>query len=42
VLSRPAKATPFSFPIIVNRLRERLSSEKLEDRIRRMKVQLAP
>jgi ATP-dependent Lhr-like helicase len=40
VLSRPAKATPFSFPIIVNRLRERLSSEKLEDRIRRMKLQL--
>lgn len=41
VLSRPAKATPFSFPIIVNRLRERLSSEKLEDRIQRMKLQLA-
>ncbi|MDN3596177.1 ligase-associated DNA damage response DEXH box helicase [Zunongwangia endophytica] len=30
------KATPFSFPIITDRLREKLSSEKLEDRIRRM------
>lgn len=40
VLTTPHKATPFSFPIIVDRLRERLSSEKLEDRIRRMKLQL--
>ncbi|MHA7055770.1 ligase-associated DNA damage response DEXH box helicase [Aquimarina sp. M1] len=30
------KATPFSFPIITDRLREKLSSEKLEDRIKRM------
>ncbi|MGB3547083.1 MAG: ligase-associated DNA damage response DEXH box helicase, partial [Saprospiraceae bacterium] len=36
----PGKATPLSFPLIVSRLRERLSSEKLEDRIRRMKVAL--
>ncbi|TDN95497.1 ATP-dependent Lhr-like helicase [Salegentibacter sp. 24] len=28
--------TPFSFPIITDRLREKLSSEKLEDRIRKM------
>ena len=40
VLRRPAKATPFAFPILVDRLRERLSSEKLEDRIRRMKLEL--
>jgi ATP-dependent Lhr-like helicase len=40
MLIRPEKATPFSFPIIVDRLRERLSSEKLEDRIRKMKLQL--
>lgn len=40
VLSRPERATPFAFPIIVDRLRERLSSEKLEDRIRKMKLQL--
>ncbi|HKL36196.1 MAG TPA: ligase-associated DNA damage response DEXH box helicase [Salegentibacter sp.] len=30
------KPTPFSFPIITDRLREKLSSEKLEDRIKRM------
>lgn len=30
------KPTPFSFPIITDRLREKLSSEKLEDRIQRM------
>lgn len=40
VLTQPSKATPFSFPIIVDRLRERLTSEKLEDRIKRMKLQL--
>jgi ATP-dependent Lhr-like helicase len=32
------KPTPFSFPIITDRLREKLSSEKLADRIRRMTV----
>lgn len=30
------KPTPFSFPIITDRLREKLSSEKLADRIRKM------
>ncbi len=39
-LMRPKKATPFSFPIIVDRLREKLSSEKLQDRIAKMKLQL--
>ena len=34
------KPTPFSFPIITDRLREKLSSEKLEDRIQRMLKQL--
>lgn len=34
------KPTPFSFPIITDRLREKLSSEKLEDRIRKMMKQL--
>lgn len=33
------KPTPFSFPIITDRLREKLSSEKLEDRIKRMLIQ---
>ena len=40
VLSTPDRATPFAFPIIVDRLRERLSSEKLADRVQRMKLQL--
>ena len=34
------KPTPISFPIITDRLREKLSSEKLEDRIQRMLKQL--
>ena len=34
------KPTPFSFPIITDRLREKLSSEKLSDRIRKMQIQL--
>ncbi|HLW32332.1 MAG TPA: ligase-associated DNA damage response DEXH box helicase [Aequorivita sp.] len=34
------KPTPFSFPIITDRLREKLSSEKLADRIKRMTLQL--
>ncbi|TBW29845.1 ligase-associated DNA damage response DEXH box helicase [Gramella sp. KN1008] len=34
------KPTPFSFPIITDRLREKLTSEKLEDRIRKMLRQL--
>lgn len=32
--------TPFSFPLITDRLREKLSSEKLADRIKRMTVKL--
>lgn len=36
----PERFTPFAFPIMVDRLRERLSSEKLIDRIRKMQVQL--
>ena len=34
------KATPFSFPIITDRLREKLSSEKLADRIKKMTLKL--
>ena len=40
MISKPSKATPFSFPIIVDRLREKLTSEKLEDRIRKMTADL--
>ena len=35
------KPTPFSFPIITDRLREKLSSEKLEDRIKKMVASLS-
>lgn len=41
VIKRPTRATPFAFPIIVDRLsREKLSTETLEDRIEKMKVAL--
>lgn len=36
VIMYPDKPTPFAFPIIVDRLREKLSTEKIEDRIRKM------
>lgn len=34
------KFSPFAFPIMVDRLRDRMSSEKLEDRIRKMIAQM--
>jgi ATP-dependent helicase Lhr and Lhr-like helicase len=41
IINFPKKLTPFSFPIIVDGLsRNNLSSEKLEDRIRRMQAQM--
>lgn len=36
VLTFPERLTPFSFPVKVDSMRESLSSEKLEDRVRRM------
>ena len=39
-LRQPPHATPLSFPLMVDRLRERLSTEKLTDRINRMQAQL--
>jgi len=40
VLKHLEKPSPFSFPIMVDRLnREKLSSEKLEDKIRKMKLE---
>lgn len=36
VLRHPEKPSPFAFPIMVDRLREKLTSEKLEDQVRRM------
>ncbi|HVY74914.1 MAG TPA: ligase-associated DNA damage response DEXH box helicase [Puia sp.] len=40
VLRYPQMLTPFCFPLKVDSMREDLSSEKLEDRVRRMQEQL--
>jgi len=39
-LKQTERFTPFAFPIMVDRLRERLSSESLVDRVQRMQLQL--
>jgi ATP-dependent Lhr-like helicase len=39
VITQPEKPTPFAFPIMVDRTREKLTSEKLEDRIKKMKLE---
>ncbi|MEO5977594.1 MAG: ligase-associated DNA damage response DEXH box helicase [Chryseolinea sp.] len=41
VITRPDKPTPFAFPIMVDHLREKLTTEKLEDRIKRMAIDYA-
>jgi ATP-dependent Lhr-like helicase len=38
IITEPDKPTPFAFPIMVDRTREKLSSEKLEDRIKKMMI----
>lgn len=40
VITFPEKLTPFCFPIKVDSMREDLSSEKLEDRVRKMQQQM--
>ena len=40
MILRPARFTPLSFPLLVERLREKMSSEKLVDRIARMQLTL--
>jgi ATP-dependent Lhr-like helicase len=40
-IMRPEAPTPFAFPIMVDRLREKLTSEQLKDRIRKMTVRYA-
>ncbi|HTN05271.1 ligase-associated DNA damage response DEXH box helicase [Agriterribacter sp.] len=40
IITFPAHLTPFCFPIKVDSLRESLTSEKLEDRVRKMQQQL--
>ncbi|MEI5995904.1 ligase-associated DNA damage response DEXH box helicase [Paraburkholderia bengalensis] len=39
-LMQPKKPTPFAFPLIVGRIREKVSTEKLADRIERMLAEL--
>ncbi len=41
ILTKPQKVTPFAFPIMVDHMREKLTSEKLEDRIKRMAISYA-
>ncbi|MCB0645266.1 MAG: ligase-associated DNA damage response DEXH box helicase [Saprospiraceae bacterium] len=36
VISKPTLPTPISFPLLVDRLREKMSTEQVEDRIRKM------
>ena len=40
VIKWPQQLTPFCFPLKVDSLRENMSSEKLEDRVKRMQEQL--
>ncbi|EON76582.1 Helicase domain protein [Lunatimonas lonarensis] len=40
ILKRPVKWTPFAFPIMVDRLRSSLSSESIEERVRKMQARL--
>ena len=41
IITFPNRLTPFCFPIKVDSMRENLTSEKLEDRVRKMQMQLA-
>ena len=38
IITEPGKPTPFAFPIMVDRNREKLTSERLEDRIKKMMI----
>ena len=40
VVRQPRRVTPLAFPLLVDRARERVSSESLADRIRRMQLAL--
>jgi ATP-dependent Lhr-like helicase len=40
VITFPQQLTPFCFPVKVDSMREDISSEKLEDRVRKMQQQL--
>jgi ATP-dependent Lhr-like helicase len=41
ILTFPERLTPFCFPIKVDSMRENLTSEKLEDRVKKMQMQLS-
>jgi ATP-dependent Lhr-like helicase len=40
IITEPARLTPLAFPLMINTFREKLSSEKLADRVNRIKLQL--
>jgi len=40
VITFPERLTPFCFPVKVDSMREELTSEKLEERIKRMTIEL--
>ena len=40
LIKQPPQPTPFAFPIMIDRMREKISSETLEDRIAKMQQQL--
>lgn len=40
IINRVARPTPLAFPLLVDRMREKVSSEKLADRVRRMQLAL--
>ena len=40
VITEPPRTTPFGFPLLVDRTRDRVSSESLADRVRRMQLAL--
>lgn len=40
VIMHPPKLTPLAFPLMVDRLRDRLSSETLAERVARMQADL--
>lgn len=40
IIKEPEQFTPFSFPILTERFKEKFTNEKLEDRVRRMLAQM--
>ena len=40
IITNPQKPSPLCFPIMVDRMRDKISSEKLEDRVRKMQLEL--